>query len=237
MTNAARLLPLFAVAVWLTHLDAPLFDGMAVKQIFVAHKARAIAGPPFDLTCSSFALLDDDGHRLQLTEEVPVYTGLLAAAERVFGEHDWLGRLLSVLFSVLALIAFYDLVARNLDHVTARVATGLLSVCPLLLFYGRAVQPDSAMLALMLATACCYDRHLERGGWRWLVATAVAGVLAALVKYYGLMVLIPLAFISARRRGRRGFVAPELFCARRGHGRPGRDLDGRGIRRDAQPGT
>jgi hypothetical protein len=81
-----------------------------------------------------------------------------------------------------------------------------------LLFYGRAVQPDSAMLALMLVTACCYDRHLERGGWRWLVATAVAGTLAALVKYYGLMVLVPLAFASARRRGRRGFIAPELFA-------------------------
>src|SRR5207249_10362918 len=42
----------------------------------------------------------------------------------------------------------------------------------------------------------------------WLVATAIAGVLAALVKYYGLMVLIPLAFTSARRRGR--LITPEL---------------------------
>src|SRR4051812_20054763 len=110
-----RLLPLFAVAVWLTHLDAPLFDGMAVKQIFVAHKARAIAGPPFDLTRSTFAILDDEGQHLQLTEEVPVFTGLLAAAYRLFGEHDWVGRLLSVLFSMLALVAFHDLVSRTID--------------------------------------------------------------------------------------------------------------------------
>jgi hypothetical protein len=67
------------------------------------------------------------------------------------------------------------------------------------------------MLALMLVAACCYERHLERVGWRWLVASAIAGMLAALVKYYGLMVLIPLAFASARRRGVRGFVAVELF--------------------------
>jgi hypothetical protein len=210
--TAARLLPFVAIAVWLTTLDAPLFDGMAVKQIFVAHKARAIAGPPFDLTNSSFAILDDDGKRLQLTEEVPVYTGLLAAGYRLFGEHDWVGRLLSVLFSILALVAFRDLVARTADGVIADVATGLLTICPVFLFYGRAVQPDSAMLALMLVTACCYDRHLERGGRPWLVATAIAGMLAALVKYYGLMVLIPLAFASARRRGPRGFVAPELFA-------------------------
>src|SRR5262245_46877003 len=163
MISAARLLPLVAVAVWLSHLDTPLFDGtMAVKQIFVAHKARAIAGPPFDLTCSSFAILDKNGNHLQLAEEVPVYTGLLAIAFRVCGEHDWLGRLLSVLFSILALVAFHDLVARTIDRRTALLSTALLAVCPLMLFYGRAVQPDAAMVALMLVTACCYDRHLHR---------------------------------------------------------------------------
>lgn len=210
-TAVLRLIPFFAVAVWLSHLDRPLLDGMAVKQFFVAHKARAIGGPPFDLTCNRFAFLEADGQRLQLTEEVPLYTGLLAVAFRLFGERDWLGRLLSIGFSIVALVAFHDLVRRTIDRTTARAATALLAMCPLLLFYGRAVQPDSAMLALMLLTACCYDRRLERGGWLWILLACAAGMLAVLAKYYGLMVLIPLAHMSMRRRGPRGIFAPDLL--------------------------
>jgi len=211
-TAVLRLIPFFAVAVWLSHLDRPLLDGMAVKQFFVAHKARAIGGPPFDLTCNRFAFLEANGERLQLTEEVPFYTGLLAVAFRLFGEHDWLGRLLSIAFSIVALVAFHDLVRRTIDRTTARAATALFAICPLWLFYGRAVQPDSAMLALMLLTACCYDRRLERGGRLWLVFACAAGMLAVLAKYYGLMVLIPLAHMSTRRRGWRGLFAPDLLA-------------------------
>src|ERR1700730_13822051 len=79
----------------LYHLHTPLLDGMALKQLYVAQKARAIAGPPFNLLNNSFDFLTDDGERLVLTEEVPLYTGLLAVGYRLVGEVDWLGRLLS----------------------------------------------------------------------------------------------------------------------------------------------
>src|SRR5439155_26772106 len=81
----------------LYHIDTPLLDGMAVKQLYVAQKARAVAGPPFNLLNNSFDFLTSDGERLVLTEEVPLYTGVLAVGYRLVGEADWLGRLLSSL--------------------------------------------------------------------------------------------------------------------------------------------
>jgi hypothetical protein len=63
------------------------------------------------------------------------------------------------------------------------------------------------MLAGMLACAACYDRHLVRGGGGWLVAAALAGLLGALFKYYGLMVLVPLAVMTWQWRGWRGCVS------------------------------
>src|SRR5689334_16459594 len=144
-----------AAAAWLYHFDAPLLDGMSIKQVFIAHKARVIAGPPFDPARTSFDFLDDDGRRLELTEEVPLYTGLLGLAYRLCDEREWLGRVLSIMASLVALLAVHDLTRRTFDRPTARVATALFAVCPLLLFYGRAVQPDACMLAGMLACAAC----------------------------------------------------------------------------------
>jgi hypothetical protein len=63
------------------------------------------------------------------------------------------------------------------------------------------------MLAGMLACAAGYDRHLEGGRLRWLVAAALAGLLGALFKYYALMVLVPLAAMAWQRRGWRGCVS------------------------------
>src|SRR5262249_55910039 len=58
-----------------------------------------------------------------------------------------------------------------------------------------------AMLAGMLAAACCYRRYLDGDGRGWWLLALLAGGLGALFKYYGLMVLIPLADMERRRDG------------------------------------
>jgi 4-amino-4-deoxy-L-arabinose transferase-like glycosyltransferase len=199
-------------ALRLHHIDKPLLDGMAVKQIYVAQKARAIAGPPFNLLNNSFDFLTADGKRLALTEEAPFYTGLLAASYRLFGEAEWLGRLISSLATLIAIAALYDLLRRELNRDLALLAAFFFAFSPLLLFYGQAVQPDACMLAGMLLTACCYRRHLDTGRVRWWLAAAACGALAALFKYYGLMVILPLAHMHLRRHGWRGIFSPRLIA-------------------------
>jgi 4-amino-4-deoxy-L-arabinose transferase-like glycosyltransferase len=185
------------------HLGTPLLDGMANKQIFVAQRARGIAGPPFNLMYNSFDFLNDGGERLVLTEEIPLYAGLLAAGYRLFGEYEWLGRLLSIGASALAIFALYDLVRREMSRTIALVSAIFFAFCPLLLGYGQTVQPDACMLAGMLVACFCYSRFLERGELRWWLAATSAGALAGLFKYYGLMVLVPLAFMTFRACGLR----------------------------------
>lgn len=185
------------------HLGVPLLDGMAVKQIYIAHKARGIAGPPFSLLHNSFDFLDENGQRTILTEEIPLYTGLLAGAYRLFGEHEWLGRLLSILASGVAVMALHDLVRREMGRALALPATMFFALSPLLLVYGQAVQPDMCMLAGMLVACAAYSRFLARRTLRWWLTAAVAGAFAALFKYYGLMVVVPLAFMTFRAAGAR----------------------------------
>ena len=76
---------LLALALRLYHIDRPLVEHWHVKQVFVANKARNIAGPPFNPLCNTFDFLDENGQRLRLTEEIPTYMTIVGAAYRLFG--------------------------------------------------------------------------------------------------------------------------------------------------------
>src|SRR5262249_47163004 len=116
MSRGLFVILLVSTAFLSLNLNAPLTDGMSVKQIYVAHKARTIAGPPFDLARNTFDFLEPSGERLTLTEEVPLYTGLVAAGYRLFGEHECIGRLLSICATLIAILALHDLVRRDLGE-------------------------------------------------------------------------------------------------------------------------
>jgi 4-amino-4-deoxy-L-arabinose transferase-like glycosyltransferase len=196
-----------AAGLRLYHFGSPLLDGMSIKQVYVAHKARQIARPPFDLFRNDFDFLDHQGRRAVLTEEAPLFTGLMAALYSLFGEREWFGQAWSVLATLVGLAAFHGWVRREFDAGLASLATLLLALCPLLVFYGRAYQPDASMLACMLLACLAYRLHLDTRRFRWLAAAALAGAAGALFKYYALMVLLPLAFMAWRDRGWHGLAS------------------------------
>jgi hypothetical protein len=78
-------------------------------------------------------------------------------------------------------------------------------------YYGRAVIPDVWMLACMLVSAYCYRRFVDQPRWRWLLACGLAGLAAVAFKYYGLMVLVAIFEMAARRRGIRALVSYEFW--------------------------
>src|SRR6516165_4257753 len=87
-----------AVLLRLYRIDAPLAEGSvaAVKQVYVANKARNIAGPPLRLLNPTYDFLDRDGRRMAMIEEVPAYTGLVGVCYHLFGEREWIGRAWSI---------------------------------------------------------------------------------------------------------------------------------------------
>ncbi len=218
MTARTRRLTLLAIliasaALRLHHLNAPMADALQAKQVYVANKARSIAREPINPLRNTLDFLDERGERLPLIEEVPLYTGLLGLGYRVFGERDWVGHALSLVGSLVAIAAFFDLVRREKDDRAAIAATILLSASPLFLFYGRAVLPDPWMLAGMLTSAACYRRYLDGGGRRWLVLAGISGSIAALFKYFGLMVAIPLMEMTRRKSGSwRSALSPSFLA-------------------------
>ena len=211
---AVAILLLASAALRLYRIDAPLVDCFWDKQVVVANLARSMAGPPFHLLNASIDFcISKDGRRMPTTEEIPVYYGLVAAGYRLFGEQDWFGRAVSGLGSVVAILAFVGLMRREFDDRFALLAGFFLAFSPLLLFYGRTVLPDPCMLAGMLAAAYCFRRALDQGGVTWVILSGVAGLAAVGFKYYGLMVLLPMAEMTWRQADRRKANAAKLALA------------------------
>jgi 4-amino-4-deoxy-L-arabinose transferase-like glycosyltransferase len=193
---------LIAAGLRCFHIDAPLADNLQAKQAYSSNKARNIARAPFDPMRLSLDLLDDSGRAVELAEEVPLYIGLLGAMFAAWGESVIWGRALSIAGSLIALVAFFDLTRREHGERVARVGVLLLACAPLFVFYGRAIMPDSWMLAMMLTTAASFRRYLENRKLRWLVLACVAGALTGLFKYWGLMIVPVVADMVWRDRGR-----------------------------------
>jgi hypothetical protein len=204
---------LLTVALRLSHLNAPLADALQAKQVYSANKARQIATPPFDPLRLTLGVLDESGKPMALVEEIPVYITMLAGLYRLLGEREIWGRLLSIAGSVVAVAAFVALARREHGRRAALVGGLLLSVSPLFVFYGRAVMPDSWMLAAMLVAAWAYRRYLDDGRRpAWLLATIAAAVAAVGFKYWGLMILVVLAEMARRAEGRawRAWLRPSF---------------------------
>jgi len=144
--------------------------------------------------------------------ELQILPWLSAALFHVFGEHPWVGRLVSLAFTLGALAVFWALVKRLLPARTARWALIAFVVSPAVMTYGNAFMPDVTVLLFYLLMLLFFERWLAQDRLVWLVSAAAAASMAALAKptslHVFLILLIWLA-ISARDRFRR----PSLYVA------------------------
>ncbi len=80
--------------------------------------------------------------------EFPFYPYLLAQLYKVFGLHEWIGRSLSVLFSILTIIILINIGSRLLDPRSGWWGGIFFSFLPLSVYYGRTLQAESLLLLI-----------------------------------------------------------------------------------------
>ena len=91
--------------------------------------------------------------------EPPLYEGAVVALRRATGLGlEAAGRLLSALATAAAAWGTFELMRRRAGDRAALLAAGALAAFPLTIRYGRAFQPDAAMLGAVVAGLACWDR-------------------------------------------------------------------------------
>jgi 4-amino-4-deoxy-L-arabinose transferase-like glycosyltransferase len=144
--------------------------------------------------------------------ELPLMPWLSAALYQVFGEHAFLGRLLSLAFMLVATAAFWGLVRRLLPRDAARWALIAFAVSPAFMRWGTAFMPEATMMAFYLLALLAFCRWLLEDRPVFLAGAAAATSMAALVKPTALHIGVVLGLwmlIAARDRLRR----PSVYAA------------------------
>lgn len=82
--------------------------------------------------------------------EFPLYNLIVVATYKVFGLHLYLGRAVSILFSMISAIVFYKLIRGTASAAISLSATLVFTLSPISVLIGRSYQPDAFLILLLL---------------------------------------------------------------------------------------
>ncbi len=115
--------------------------------------------------------------------EFQLYTFITALLYRFFGEQYWLGKLVSLAFSVLAWLFFYKLAVQVLGEARKAIwALFFLVFSPLYLRYSIAYMPEATVMFFYIAALYFFVLWLKSPSRRYLILAAISTALAILVK-------------------------------------------------------
>ncbi|HZF62873.1 MAG TPA: glycosyltransferase family 39 protein [Chitinophagaceae bacterium] len=109
----------------------------------------------------------------------------------VFGQQDWIGRAVAVLFGIWGNFALYRLVTKVWDKRNALAAAFVMAVSPLSILVERSFLPDPAMVSLVVTALWFFIEYLQNDKGKYLVLSAIFGSLGFLTKLPGLIVGLP----------------------------------------------
>ena len=147
-----------------------------------------------------FVRIAEHGYGLKKAAFFPLYPVAMRAVSAVVGKADLAGIIVSSVCYAAALVILYRLVKEEFDARTALWAVVLLSFAPTSFFF-QAVYSESLFLFLTVASFAA-----GRKG-HWLLAGA-AGLLAALTRSAGLILVVPLAWMWLEQRRGRAITLP-----------------------------
>lgn len=128
--------------------------------------------------------------------EFQLYPFTVAVLYRFFGEQVWLGRLVSLLITVVTFIVFYLLARRLIGSLAALWALGFFVISPLLIRYSVAYMPEATVLCFYVTALYFFQRWLEQSKPNLILFAALSTAAAILVKptaiHIGLIFLLML---------------------------------------------
>lgn len=191
------LLLLLTFLIRAIHAGQPIVENYVGRQVPTAMVAR-------NLDRGSGLLrpqLDTAPFPNYFVVELPLYECGVVLLKRSTGlSLEQSGRVLSALATVMAACGLFVLARPREGRRAAFLAVSAFAVFPLTIRYGRAFQPDAAMLGAVVAGLACWDRYQSSRRWYWLATGWALLALGFALKVIAAFLLIPLLFVILRRR-------------------------------------
>jgi len=199
MTRAARLaiaMSILAICVRFIGINQPYEDNWSWRQSDVAAIARNYFQGGFHFARPQIDWAGDQpGY---VGTEFPILPFLAAICYKIFGVHEWVGRVQSVILFAISLPLFFLLVRNILGEIGATWALFFYSFAPLGIMASRCFMPDTPSLALSIVGLYFFHRWLEsEPDWPLrstsFALAAITVSLSILIKVTSILIVAPLA--------------------------------------------
>lgn len=195
----------FTLAPRLYKINNPIADHHSWRQADTAAVARNfikdefnILKPRIDNLTPISSMAVPNPNRFFMTE-LPLYSFIVANLYLIFGIHEYIGRLVSVGFSLGTVLMLYFLVRRLIGKREAIVAAFTFALMPFSIYFSRVFMPEPAMLFYTVGAILFTDIWAESNKSRWMVLASVFSALALLTKPFTVFVM-PVVFYLILRK-------------------------------------
>jgi hypothetical protein len=135
------------------------------------------------------------------THHPPLLSLMLTGMFALFGEKEWVARLLPITFSLASVVLLWALVKECAGRRAAAFSALLFAATPMELIYGRMVNFEPINLAWMLGGLLCLRRWEQTGKPHWRNLMIIAFVLTLCTAWLGyiFVLVVCLYFLSCPR--------------------------------------
>jgi 4-amino-4-deoxy-L-arabinose transferase-like glycosyltransferase len=204
-------LSLLALTVRLIKISQPYVDEWSFKQGTIAMIAENFYRNGFNIFYPQINWAGSAAG--YIGTEFPLVPFLASLLYVPFGVHEWIGRSVSVVFSVLSLPFFYLLVRKISNERSAAFAAAIYALAPLSIFASRSFMSDMTSLSFSVVALYLFSEWLERSNHLGLfLSTAVTTALAILIKAPAVIIGLPLLYMAWEEHGWQLVFKPKLWA-------------------------
>jgi 4-amino-4-deoxy-L-arabinose transferase-like glycosyltransferase len=183
---------IIAAALRLNHIRQPFVDAFSWRQSDMAMMADNFYRGNWNIF---YPKVNGNGPGPSYQGwEFQTVTYLSAMLYTIFGQQEWVGRAMAVLFGLWGIFALYQLVRRIWDEEYALVSAAVMAVMPGSIFIERSFLPDPAMVALVTTSLWFLVAYLQTDRLFYLSLACVFGAWGFLTKITGLIIGLPMLY-------------------------------------------
>ena len=174
----------------LYRITEPISDIHNVRQTQTAMITHNLVEDNFNLLYTRIDWFGDT--KTYVIQEFPFYQLIVGAGWKLFGEHDTIGRVISLLFSLFLIVFLYKLVKLLLNSRIAYLSVFAFALCPLCIYLSRVFMINMTSLSLSIIALYYWIRWLQTKKWILLLFCSSSLILATLIN---LPIVVPLIFV------------------------------------------
>jgi len=187
------------IAIRLINITMPILEGTAMRQVQTAMIARNFYRDGFNILYPRVDFFGNSAGYLVL--EFPLFNVLAALGYKTLGGvHEWVGRLLSILFFSGAASFLYGITKRLFSIKTAIWALFIFGILPLSVIFSRTFMPDFEMLFFSLGALYFFLIFYLKGKYMPYWLSAIFLSLALLIKPHSFYIFFPLAYLLWKKQ-------------------------------------